>query len=205
MPGGIFTPTFAMGAVFGQLYVAVVFRLLNSYGVDLIEYRGVYSILGAAAMTASVTRTVSVAMIVLELNGHLSHAVPIMVCVLASYATSEYLKPESFFEMLANLGELDKKVAQKGNIIVRDLLEINPEYKENLEQKYLSLEDSTESDLIEIVRRNGVEEVAFSPSFLPVVDNHKNRNLLFMIRLEEAQRYCEGYFDSNDYDETDES
>ena len=77
----------------------------------LIEIdRGVYSILGAAAMTGSVTRTVSVAMIVLELNGHLSHACPLMVCVLSSYAMSEYLKPISFFEMLSDLGGLDAKI-----------------------------------------------------------------------------------------------
>ena len=55
--------------------------------------RGIYSVLGAAAMTGCVTRTVSVAMIVLELNGHLSHAIPTMVCVLCSYAVSEYIKP----------------------------------------------------------------------------------------------------------------
>jgi len=154
LPGGIFTPTFTMGAVFGQLYIAIIFRFLNSYNIDFIEYRGVYSILGAAAMTASVTRTVSVAMIVLELNGHMSHAVPVMVCVLVSYATSEFLKPESFFEMLSNLSGLDAKVAQKGNIIVRDLLEINPEFKQNINQKYISLNDSTEKDLIKIIAMN---------------------------------------------------
>lgn len=104
VPGGIFTPTFALGAVLGQLYVDVMEQILMFFGyANMVEYRGVYSILGAAAMTSSVTRTISVAMIVLELNGHLSHAVPLMVCVLSSYATSEYLKPESFFEMLADL------------------------------------------------------------------------------------------------------
>lgn len=59
-------------------------------------------------MTGSVTRTVSVVMIVIELNGHLSHAVPLMICVLCSYWTSEYIKAESFFEMLQNLVGLDK-------------------------------------------------------------------------------------------------
>jgi H+/Cl- antiporter ClcA len=49
--------------------------------------------MGAAALTASVTRTISVTMIVFELNGHLSHAVPCMICVICSYAVSEYLKP----------------------------------------------------------------------------------------------------------------
>lgn len=85
-------------------------------------YRGVYSILGAAAMTGSVTRTISVAMIVLELNGHLSHAVPTMVAVLASYGTSELIKTESFFEMLSDLGGLDLKIAQKGSIVIRDII-----------------------------------------------------------------------------------
>jgi len=74
----------------------------------ILKDRGIYSVLGASAVAGSVTRTVSVVMIVIELNGHLSHAVPLMICVLCSYATSEYLKPESFFEMLANFNELDK-------------------------------------------------------------------------------------------------
>ena len=115
MPGGIFTPTFALGAVLGQLYVSQMLNVLEFFGYEhYVEYRGVYSVLGAAAMTASVTRTVSVAMIVLELNGHLSHAVPLMVCVLSSYMTSELLKPESFFEMLTGLSGLDKQVKERG-------------------------------------------------------------------------------------------
>jgi len=129
IPGGIFTPTFAIGAVLGQLYISIVIEILGFFGVtNYVQYRGVYSILGAAATTASVTRTVSVAMIVLELNGHLSHAVPCMMCVLFSYFISEFIKPESFFEMLSSLTGLDLKVAQKGNIIISDLLEVNPEY-----------------------------------------------------------------------------
>ena len=93
VPGGIFTPTFTMGAVFGQLYASLVFRILSWYDINFIVYRGVYSILGAAALTASVTRTISVAVIVLELNGHMSHAVPVMVSVMISYAFSEWLRP----------------------------------------------------------------------------------------------------------------
>lgn len=33
VPGGIFTPTFAMGAVFGQLYVASLRRILIFFGI----------------------------------------------------------------------------------------------------------------------------------------------------------------------------
>lgn len=105
-------------------------------------------------MTASVTRTVSVAMIVLELNGHLSHAVPCMVCVLSSYFISEYLRPMSFFEMLSIATGLNIKVAQKGSIIIKDMLDLMPQFKD-LEKKYLSLNESTEQDIIEIVERHG--------------------------------------------------
>ena len=74
LPGGMFTPTFTMGAVIGQIYVSALLEILSFFNqTGLIQYRGIYSILGAAAMTCSVTRTVSVAVIVLELNGHMSH------------------------------------------------------------------------------------------------------------------------------------
>ena len=143
-PGGIFTPTFCMGAVLGQLYVSCLIKFLEFFEMSSViqcksihaSYlklfcldRGVYSILGAAAVTSSVTRTVSVAMIVLELNGHLSHACPLMVCVLSSYAMSEYLMPVSFFEMLSELGGLDAKISQKGKIIIKDFLDVYPDYK----------------------------------------------------------------------------
>ena len=128
IPGGIFTPTFAIGAVFGQLYISVVIKVLAFFKMtSIIQFRGIYSILGAAAMTGCVTRTVSVAMIVLELNGHLSHAVPLMVCVLCSYAMGEFIKPQSFFEMLSELNDLEKLVRQKGEIIIKDILKYNPE------------------------------------------------------------------------------
>lgn len=102
-------------------------------------------------MTSSVTRTVSVAMIVLELNGHLSHAVPLMVCVLSSYAMSEYLIPCSFFEMLSEFSGLDAKMAEKGKIIVKDFLDVNQQFK-NMD--YISLNDSTEGEMISVIKKN---------------------------------------------------
>ena len=143
-------------------------------------------------------------MIVLELNGHLSHAVPTMVCVLASYATSEMIKTESFFEMLSDFSGLDNKIAQKGAIIVRDVLEACPEYARDYD--FLSLEDSTQQDLINIVKKHGRSKNVFNDEveatnpkesldairegkakmrFIPVVDCKQNMNLLFMVRIEE--------------------
>jgi hypothetical protein len=163
--------------------------------VGFTSDRGVYSILGAAAMTASVTRTVSVAMIVLELNGHLSHAVPCMVCVLCSYAVSEFLKPESFFEMLSTLSGLDRKATEKGRILIKDLLEINPEYQRF---EFISLADSSRSDLVKIVRKHSRKTNTQSTieveghkerklNYVPVVDSKQKMNLLFMVSLKELE------------------
>jgi hypothetical protein len=101
----------------------------------------------------SVTRTISVAVIVLELNGHLSHAVPTMMCVLASYAISEYIKAQSFFEMLSEFSGLDDKITAKGAILIRDILKSDPDYTEGID--FLSLEDSTEEDLVAMVQKHG--------------------------------------------------
>ena len=79
-------------------------------------------------------------MIVLELNGHLSHAVPCMVAVLCSYATGEYIKSQSFFEMLSELGGLDDKVSKKGKIIIKDILSLRPDFRDF---HFLSLHEST--------------------------------------------------------------
>ena len=80
-------------------------------------------------------------MIVLELNGHLSHAVPLMVCVLCSYAMGEFIKPQSFFEMLSEINGLDDLIKQKGEIIIKDILKASPE---DTKVEYLSLEESTQ-------------------------------------------------------------
>jgi H+/Cl- antiporter ClcA len=86
---------------------------------DLIMYRGIYSIIGASALTASVTRTVSVAVIVLELNGHMGHVVPVLISVLTAYIISELINPKGFFEMLSELNGINDKIMQKGRILVK--------------------------------------------------------------------------------------
>ena len=54
-------------------------------------------------------------------------------------------------EKLANL---DKQVAQKGNIIIKDMLELIPKFKD-LHNNYLSLQESTELDMIKVVDKHG--------------------------------------------------
>ena len=43
IPGGIFTPTFAMGAVIGQLYVSVLLKILAFFEMqDVIQCKYLY-------------------------------------------------------------------------------------------------------------------------------------------------------------------
>ena len=49
---------------------------------------GIYAIVGAASLAGSVTRTVSIAMMVFEICGQTNHMIPILVGVLLSYAVA---------------------------------------------------------------------------------------------------------------------
>lgn len=101
IPAGIFTPVFTLGAVFGRLYG----YCLNCIFGTMFAGEGVFAIIGAAAMTSSVTRTISVAMIVFELTGSLSHSVPVLIGVLVSYAISNSLAM-SVFDVLLDMKNL---------------------------------------------------------------------------------------------------
>ena len=80
IPAGVFAPTFILGAGVGRL-CGHILRLIFGPSVNV----AVYAVIDAASVTASVTRTVSVAMILLELNGELTYMVNVLFSVLVSY------------------------------------------------------------------------------------------------------------------------
>jgi len=104
--------------------------------------------IGATAMNASVTRTVSVGVITLELNGRLGHAIPLMVGVLSSFATSELIAAESFFEMLSHFAGLEQKKHDKDHLLVKHILEQFPRFTE---LSYLTLNDVTLADILTLL------------------------------------------------------
>lgn len=101
IPAGVFYPTFILGAGFGRLYGHIL--KLIFFNTDINE--AAYSIIGAACVVSSVTRTVSVAMIVFELNGELSYMVPVLFSVVISYAVSNNLAM-SVFDVLLDMKDL---------------------------------------------------------------------------------------------------
>ena len=71
---GVFTPVFLVGAATGRCFGEILNDLTPSSHVITA---GGYAVVGAAAMAAGVTRTVSTSVIVFELTGQLSHMLPV--------------------------------------------------------------------------------------------------------------------------------
>jgi hypothetical protein len=198
VPAGSFMPIFTLGMACGQLYCILLLRMLGAMNLpwsvcDMIQFRGIYSMVGATALTASVTRTVSVAVIVLEINGHHAHMIPVILASLTGYIISEFIYPIGFFEMIFELKGLKAMIIQKNSILVREALA----YDERFNQfDYLTLEmsqEQIEAVLIRILaKQNGVEEeqinlatVIFERDdlFLAVVDSDQEMTLLFLVQV----------------------
>lgn len=85
VPCGIFIPTFTAGATLGRLYGYILGK------VGSTAHIGVYAVVGAAALTSSVTHTLSVAVIVFELTGDMHYMLPMLIAVLLAYAVGSAL------------------------------------------------------------------------------------------------------------------
>ena len=66
---------------------------------------GSFALVGAAAFTATVTRTTSVAIIVFELSGQLEYMPQTLASVLVAYGIGNFLSP-SYFNLLLKLKKL---------------------------------------------------------------------------------------------------
>ena len=98
IPCGVFTPVFALGAVLGRLYGEVFYHYIN-------VHPGVCALVGAAALTSSVTHTLSVILIVFELSGQISYLPFMLVGVISSYAVTTLLS-SSIYDLLITLKKI---------------------------------------------------------------------------------------------------
>ena len=100
VPSGVLTPTFKIGAAFGRL----VGEAMHVWFPDGVRYGdqisfilpGGYATVGAAAFSGAVTHTISISVIVFELTGQITHAVPVLLAVLVSNAIATYLQPSCY-------------------------------------------------------------------------------------------------------------
>uniref|UniRef100_A0A8C2G9U4 Chloride channel, voltage-sensitive 2b n=1 Tax=Cyprinus carpio TaxID=7962 RepID=A0A8C2G9U4_CYPCA len=104
IPCGSFVPIFVIGAAFGRLVgegLATLFP--DGFNMDGHVYHitpGVYAVVGAAALTAGVTHTISTGVIMMELTGQINYALPILISVILSNMISQSLQPSIYDKVI---------------------------------------------------------------------------------------------------------
>ena len=177
IPAGVFTPTLLLGAVFGRFWGYILRLLLGP-----VIHETTYALVGATAMTASVTRTLSVAIIVFEINGELSYIVPVLLSVIISYAVSNSLG-NSIFDVLLDIKDLPYLPTIRTECFklkAEDVMKINFDY--------LRI-DSKISDL------NGL--ISAKQRMIPVVK--ENGILMFSIDIQYLRKYLINFYEANSH------
>ncbi|XP_055373776.1 chloride channel protein 2 isoform X2 [Condylostylus longicornis] len=178
VPSGIFIPVFKIGAGIGRLVGEGMHTWFPSgvrYGGRLSAIiPGGYAVVGAAAFSGAVTHTVSVAVIVFEMTGQITHVVPVMIAVLISNAIAALLQPSMYdsiilIKKLPYLPDLLPSSSAMYSIYVEDFMVRDLQYIwQNISYQKLK----------EILKSNKALRS------LPLVDNPEN-----MILLGSVQRY----------------
>ncbi|KAI6205882.1 Chloride channel protein 2 [Aphelenchoides besseyi] len=104
-----FMPLFVCGAAFGRLFGEIISTMFPDgiyYGrTDQPIFPGLYSVVGAAALTGAVSKSMSTAVICCELTGQLMFLIPLMVAVIIANAICNNLQP-SVYDAIINIKHL---------------------------------------------------------------------------------------------------
>ncbi|UZJ54253.1 hypothetical protein CBS101457_003573 [Exobasidium rhododendri] len=118
LPAGIFIPTLAVGACFGRIVgLLVQYAQWTHPESSLFDWcredstscivPGVYAMVGAAAALSGVTRTtVSLVVIMFELTGTLTYAVPVMLSVLVARTIADALEHKGIYDLVMQFSGL---------------------------------------------------------------------------------------------------
>ncbi|XP_056613018.1 chloride channel protein 2-like isoform X2 [Triplophysa dalaica] len=171
IPAGSFVPVFVIGAAFGRLVgegMATLFPdgFETEHGVHPI-IPGAYAVVGAAALTAGITHTISTAVIMIELTGQIRYGLPILIAVILSNIISQNLQPSIYdsiirLKKLPYLPELGWGHQEKYNLHVEDFMV--------RDVRYITLK-STYRDLLKILRTGNLKK-------LPLVKSEDSMILL---------------------------
>eukprot|EP01095_Lingulamoeba_sp_RSL-Kostka_P004541 TRINITY_DN15776_c0_g1_i1.p1 TRINITY_DN15776_c0_g1~~TRINITY_DN15776_c0_g1_i1.p1 ORF type:complete len:786 (+),score=233.63 TRINITY_DN15776_c0_g1_i1:46-2403(+) len=98
IPCGLYTPVFMIGAAGGRLIGEILHAIFQNTSVNIVA--GGYAVVGAAALSAGVTRTLSTAVIVFELTGQLQHLIPVLVAVVLATGIGNVFSRSSYDTLL---------------------------------------------------------------------------------------------------------
>jgi hypothetical protein len=180
---GVFYPTFILGAAFGRLYGHVL-RLIIGDQINEASY----AIIGAACVVSSVTRTVSVAMIVFELKGDIGYLIPVLFAMVISYAVSNSLAM-SIFDVLLDMKDLPYLPA------LRSVASYNQNANDIMNKNFLYLtERSKLKDIVVILQYLGPKSKS-----IPIVESEENKVLLYSVHAQALRKYLFWYYNSVSY------
>ncbi|XP_051719922.1 chloride channel protein 2c isoform X1 [Ctenopharyngodon idella] len=180
IPCGSFVPIFVIGAAFGRLVgegMATLFpEGINTDGHIYPIVPGAYAVVGAAALTAGVTHTMSTGVIMMELTGQISYALPILISVILANMVSQSLQPSIYdtvirIKKLPYLPLLRWGHREKHNIHVEDFME--------RDVRYITLK-STYRDVYRILRSGDLKT-------LPLVKSAESMLLLGSVERAQLQ------------------
>lgn len=100
IPCGVYAPVFMVGAAMGRLLGEVMAVILPASGI----VPGGYAVVGAAAFSAGVTRTIASAIILFELTGQLTHLLPVLLSVLIASSVGNFCTLSVYDELLREKG-----------------------------------------------------------------------------------------------------
>lgn len=101
---GVFAPTFAAGAALGRLLGEALrhdsLKHVFHAHVSALEPAG-YSVVAAAALSGSITRSVACAVVVIELTGQSHYILPVFLATLTAYGVASLAVP-SVYDVVIN-------------------------------------------------------------------------------------------------------
>ncbi|KAN0050555.1 hypothetical protein ACTA71_003686 [Dictyostelium dimigraforme] len=177
IPYGIYIPLFAIGSAVGR-FIGELMLVLFPNSKEI--YPTGYAVVGAAALCGGATRTVSSAMIILELTNDLTYMVPVLLGVVLSCGIGNLLNHSIYdcFLKNKNLPYLPFYKAKSDSLIARDVM------KRDL---YYVCQNTTLSQISNLLKR--VDEHS-----IPVVSSDNDLQLIGTIStttLEEVIAYHE--------------
>eukprot|EP01132_Coremiostelium_polycephalum_P003745 gene3745-4664_t len=177
IPYGIYIPLFAIGAAVGR-FVGEIMKLIFPSMKDI--YPAGYAVVGAAALCGGATRTVSSAVIILELTNDLTYMVPVLLGVVLSCGIGNLINHSIYDCFLRNKGlpYLPFFSVKSDSLLARDVMKRDLSYVTHR---------TTLSNIQNVLSK-------VNDSAIPLVESEDNLTLLGTISrdtLEEVVAYHE--------------
>uniref|UniRef100_K3X5Y7 Chloride channel protein n=1 Tax=Globisporangium ultimum (strain ATCC 200006 / CBS 805.95 / DAOM BR144) TaxID=431595 RepID=K3X5Y7_GLOUD len=124
LPAGDFIPTFTAGALFGRLIGEIALVCFPDCGI----VPGGYALVGGASLVASVTHTVSVAVIAMEFTGQFVYLNPLLLSVLVASSVGSALSVSIYDSVIISKGLMYLPILRVNlleDVKARDVMEID--------------------------------------------------------------------------------